>query len=369
MARQIHELPGWPVFRWDGGALVEALAAARHRQGRLLGRMEAMRLAHRGETLLRTLTDDIVKSSEIEGEILDSDQVRSSVARRLGLDVAGLLPADRRIEGIVEMMLDATQNYAAPLTDERLFRWHALLFPNARSGMHRIASGAWRDDHSGPMQVVSGPYGRERVHFTAPAAERVPQEMTAFLKWFNSDHGDDPVLVAAIAHLWFATIHPFDDGNGRIARVITDMQLARSEKSTQRFYSMSAQIRRQRSDYYAILESTQKGNLDITPWLSWFIDCLGESITHSEEALASVLRRAQFWETHPETTMNARQRNMLNRILDGFDGKLTASKWSKLEKCSTDTALRDITDLIARGILVKDAAGGRSTSYSMVTNE
>ena len=369
MARQIHELPAWPAFRWDRAALVEPLAAARHRQGRLIGQMEAMRLGDRGEAVLRTLTDDVVKSSEIEGEVLDSESVRSSVARRLGLDVAGLLPPDRIIDGVVEMLLDATQSYASPLTDERLFRWHALLFPSARSGLRQIASGAWRDDRSGPMQVVSGPYGRERVHFTAPAARRIPDEMAAFLGWFNSGHDDDPVLVAAVAHLWFVTIHPFDDGNGRIARAIADMQLARSEKSPHRFYSMSSQIRRERSAYYAVLESTQKGDLDITRWLSWFIDCLSKSIAHSEHSLANVMRKARFWERHPDTTMNLRQRDMLNRILAGFEGKVTASKWARLEKCSTDTALRDITDLLARGILVRDAAGGRSTSYSLATDE
>lgn len=365
MPRYIHELPDWPQFRWDHKVLAEPLAAVRHRQGRFIGRMEGLGFDLRGEALLQTLTEDVLKSSEIEGEILDREQVRSSIARRLGMDIGALTPVDRNVEGVVEMMLDATQNFAQALDGERLFGWHAALFPTGRSGMHRIIVGDWRNDKSGAMQVVSGAYGHERVHYEAPAAARVPAEMDAFLGWFNDGQGLDPVLKAGLAHLWFVTIHPFDDGNGRIARAIADMQLARSEGSPQRFYSMSAQIRQERGDYYNILERTQKGNLDITEWLQWFLACLGRAIDGAEDALAAVLSKARFWDRYRGETFNDRQRDMLNRLLNGFEGKLTSSKWAKIEKCSPDTALRDITDLLARGILVKDLGGGRSTSYSL----
>jgi Fic family protein len=281
------------------------------------------------------------------------------------MDVAGLIPADRHVEGVVQMMLDATQNFAAPLTEERLFAWHAALFPTGRSGLSKITVGAWRNDATGPMQVVSGPIGRERVHFEAPAASRLAKEMKAFLAWFESKNDIDPVLKAAIAHLWFVTIHPFDDGNGRIARAIADMSLARSENSAQRFYSMSAQIHAERNAYYDMLEATQKNDLDITPWLEWFLACLDHAFDHSETILASVMRKARFWATHAKLPLNERQRAVLNRLLNGFEGKLTSSKWAKLAKCSQDTALRDIDDLVKQGVLVKDAAGGRSTSYSL----
>lgn len=361
----IHELPDWPAFRWDHKRLAELLAALRHRQGRLIGRMEGFSFRLRGEAVLNTLTEDVLKSSEIEGEILDRDQVRSSLARRLGMDIGGFVPADRDVEGIVETMLDATQNYDKDLTDDRLFGWHAALFPTGRSGMRRITVGAWRNDRSGPMQVVSGPVGRERVHYEAPKATRVAEGMKAFLSWFNRRDGIDPVLKAGVAHLWFVTIHPFDDGNGRIARAIADMQLARSEQSPQRFYSMSAQIRNERKAYYENLESTQKGGLEITQWLLWFLACLSRALDGAESILAGVLGKARFWEKHGAAPFNDRQRDMLNRLLDGFEGKLTSSKWATIEKCSPDTALRDITDLLERGILVKDKRGGRSTSYSL----
>jgi Fic family protein len=361
----IHELPGWPKFRWDNKVLAEPLAAVRHRQGRLIGRMEGLGFPLRNEAILQTLTEEVVKSSEIEGEILDRDQVRSSIARRLGMDIGALTPADRDVEGVVEMMLDATQKYDQPLTAERLYGWHAALFPTGRSGMQRIRIGAWRDDQRGPMQIVSGPLGRERVHYEAPAAARLEEEMKAFLTWFEGESSIDPVLKAAVAHLWFVTIHPFDDGNGRIARAIADMQLARSENSPQRFYSMSAQIRAERKAYYDILEATQKGDLDITPWLEWFLACLGRAFDGAEEILASVLRKARFWQKQAGAALNDRQRDMLNRLLDGFEGTLTSSKWAAIEKCSPDTALRDITDSVERGILQKDAGGGRSTSYSL----
>ena len=361
----IHERKDWPDFRWDDAVLAEQLAAVRHRQGRLIGRMESLGFALRSEAVLNTLTEDVLKSSEIEGEILDRDQVRSSVARRLGMDIAGLVPADRSVEGVVEMMLDATQHYGSALTDKRLFGWHAALFPTGRSGMRRITVGAWRNDRSGPMQVISGPVGRERVHYEAPAAAQVDNDMSAFLSWFNARSDIDPVLKAGAAHLWFVTIHPFDDGNGRIARAIADMQLARSENSRQRFYSMSAQIRQERKAYYEILEATQKGDLDITNWLTWFLTCLSRAFDGAENILAGVLRKASFRETHGRERLNERQRDMLNRLLDGFEGKLTSSKWASIEKCSPDTALRDINDLLGRKILVRDEGGGRSTSYSL----
>jgi Fic family protein len=362
----IHEGADWPRFRWDQDGLANQLAAVRHRQGRLIGRMEGLGFQLREEAVLSTLTQDVLKSSEIEGEILDIDQVRSSLARRLGLDIGALTPADRNVDGVVEMMLDATQNYQAPLTEERLFGWHAALFPTGRSSLRKIRVGQWRDDRSGPMQVVSGPIGRERVHYQAPAAGQLPAEMSQFLKWFNSPATIDPVLKAAEAHLWFVTIHPFDDGNGRIARAIADLALARSEQSPKRFYSMSAQIRLERKDYYDILEQTQQGSLDVTAWMQWFLACLDRAFDGTDATLSGVLRKARFWESHSGESLNARQRNIVNRLLDGFEGKLTSSKWAKITKCSQDTASRDINALVRRAVLQKDAAGGRSTSYSLV---
>ena len=361
----IHQRADWPNFRWDSARISARLVDIRHRQGRLIGRMEGLGFQLRVEAVLHTLTEDVLKSSEIEGEKLDRDQVRSSIARRLGLDIGGLTPADRDVEGVVEMMLDATQRYDKPLTARRLYDWHAALFPTGRSGMSKIRVAAWRDDKSGPMQVISGPFGKERVHYEAPAADRLREEMKEFLAWFEKDNSIDLVLKAGVAHLWFVTIHPFDDGNGRIARAIADMVLARSEQSSQRFYSMSAQIRHERRTYYEILEATQKGDVDITHWLEWFLDCLGRAFDRAAAILATVLSKARFWDRFATTEFNERQRKMLNRLLDGFEGKLTSSKWAKLMKCSHDTALRDIEDLIEKKVLVKDAAGGRSTSYSL----
>jgi Fic family protein len=362
----IHEIDNWPAFRWDEATLAAKLAAVRHRQGRLLGRMEGLGFDLRNEAKLRTLTTDIVKSSEIEGEFLDTDQVRSSIARRLGIDIGALTPADRDVEGIVEMMLDATGGYDQPLTAARLYDWHAAVFPTGRSGMRPIIVGAWRDDNSGPMQVVSGPIERERIHYQAPNVDRIDGEKAAFLKWFDQKPDIDPVLKAALAHLWFITIHPFEDGNGRIVRAIADMALARSEGSAQRFYSMSAQIRQERETYYDQLGATQKGGLDITAWLDWFLGCLDRAFDGAESVLSTVFMKAGFWEKHAQTPFNPRQNDMLNRILDGFEGKITSSKWAKIEKCSPDTALRDINDLIDQGILAMGPGGGRSTSYSLV---
>ena len=361
----IHERSDWPKFTWDQEKLAPRLAAVRHRQGRLLGRMEAIGFPLRKEAVLETLTLDVVKSSEIEGAVLSPEQVRSSIARRLGMDIAGAVPSDRHVEGVVEMMLDATQHFDQPLTAERLFGWHAALFPTGRSGLHTIIVGAWRDDSTGPMQVVSGPVGRETVHFEAPKAKRLKAEMVQFLSWANTKSDMDPVLRAALAHVWFVTIHPFDDGNGRIARAIADWALAQSEQSSQRFYSMSSQIRLERNDYYDILQQTQTATLNVTAWMEWFLGCLDRAIAGTESSLAGVFRKAKFWENAAGKHLNDRQRLILNTLLDGFEGKLTSSKWATLATCSQDTAHRDIQALIDQEILVKDAAGGRSTSYSL----
>jgi Fic family protein len=365
--KYVWEHKDWPDLTWDSAHLAALLGQVSREQGRLLGRMQDLGFELRREAQLSTLTEDVVRSSEIEGEKLDSDQVRSSIARRLGMDVGGLVPSDREVEGVVDMMLDATTNYAQPLTADRLFGWHAALFPTGRSGPQKITVGNWRDDSGGPMQVVSGPIGRQKVHYEAPPAARLPEDMDRFLSWFEAPGHTDPVLVAALAHLWFVTIHPFDDGTGRIARAIADMALARSEGSSQRFYSMSAQIRRERSDYYTTLERTQKGALDVTPWQEWFLSCLRRAIEGSQGTLGVVLEKARFWERFGQQSLNARQVKVLNRLLDGFEGKLTTSKWAKLTKCSQDTAHRDILYLVERGALRKDPGGGRSTSYSLVT--
>ncbi len=364
----IHEQVDWPQLHWKPEALADALADVRHRQGRLLGRMEGLGFDLRREAVLGTLVEDVVKSSDIEGETLDAAEVRSSIARRLGLDTGGLGRADRDVEGVVEMMLDATGHHDQPLTAERLFDWHASLFPTGRSGMRRIAAGRWRDEQADPMQVVSGPIGRERVHFAAPSAARLDAEMRAFLDWFEAPAESDPVPRAGLAHLWFVTIHPFEDGNGRIARAVADMALARSEGSSQRFYSMSSQIRAERAAYYGVLERTQRGTTDVTEWMTWFLACLGRSIEAAETALATVLAKARFWERAAGLALHERQRRVLNRVLDGFEGKLTTSKWASLAQCSQDTALRDITVLVDHGLLARNPGGGRNTSYHLVTD-
>jgi Fic family protein len=361
----IHELKDWPKFHWSVEKLAEPLATVRHQQGRLIGYMAALGFDLQQEAVLETLTADVLKSSEIEGEKLNAEQVRSSIARRLGMDIGALKPADRNVEGVVETMLDATRHYDQPLTDKRLFAWHASLFPTSRSGMTRISAGAWRDDSKGPMQVVSGPMGKERVHFEAPKAKRLPGEMGSFLNWFEGKQPTDPVLKAGLGHLWFVTIHPFDDGNGRIARAIADMALARSENSPQRFYSMSAQIRQERSAYYNILELTQNGTMDVTAWMQWFLGCLGRAIDGAQVILSVVLGKARFWERIKNVQLNYRQRLVINRLLDGFEGKLTTSKYSTLAECSQDTAYRDILALVDHGVLIQNPEGGRSTSYSL----
>jgi Fic family protein len=329
--------------------------------------MESLGFDLRNEATLAALTSDVIKSSAIEGEKLNADQVRSSIARRLGLEFGGTIAASRDVEGVVEMMLDATQNHSAPLTKKRLCAWHACLFPTGRSGMRKITVGKWRPAEVEPMQVVSGPMGRERVHFEAPAADRLEREITAFLKWFESEQKIDPVLKAAVAHFWFVTIHPFEDGNGRIARAIADMALARAEGTKERFYSMSAQIEVERKNYYLRLERNQRGDTDITSWIEWFLECLRRALEGAESTLGQVLRKARVWKLINETPVNNRQRSIINRLLDGFEGKLSSSKYAKLAKCSADTALRDINDLLDRRILVRESPGGRSTSYRLAS--
>ncbi len=365
----IHQKPGWPVFAWDSDVLAAPLARVRHRQGLLLGKMESLGFDLRAEASLTTLTSDVVKSSAIEGEALNAEEVRSSIARRLGLDAAGLPEAGRDVEGVVEMMLDATQNFEGPLTRERLFDWHAALFPTGRSGMRRITAGAWRTAEAGAMQVVSGPIGRERVHFEAPEADRIDGEMAAFLRWFNAPPEIDPVLRAGVAHFWFVTIHPFEDGNGRIARAIADLSLARADGTSERFYSMSSQIEAERKDYSLRLESAQRAGLDITPWLEWFLGCLDRALDAADETLAAVLYKARLWQRINRRPVNERQRLVINRMLGGFDGFLTTSKYAKLAKCSTDTALRDIRELLERNIIMQNPGGGRSTSYRLADVE
>ncbi len=361
----IHEEPGWPQFRWDSARVADHLGAVRYGQGRLVGRMRALGFDLQQEAVLETLIQDVHKTSDIEGERLDLGQVRSSVASHLGIKAGGLRQVEERVEGVVEMMVDATANYDRRLTRERLWGWQTALFPSGRSGLERIIVGGWRDDRTGPMQVISGPLGRERVHFEAPAAGRIEHEIAMFLDWFNTESDTDWVVKSALAHLWFVTIHPFDDGNGRVARAIADMALARSERSSQRFYSMSSQIRAERNDYYRILERTQKGTTDVTDWMGWFLGCLGRAIDGAATTLEAVLTKASFWKNIAAVPLNDRQRRVLNRLLDGFEGKLTTSKWAKLTKCSQDTALRDITSLINHGILVRGPSGGRSTSYQL----
>jgi Fic family protein len=363
----IHENPDWPNFRWDSTTLLPLLADIRHRQGRLFGQMGGLGFRLRAEASLTTLTADVIKSSEIEGALLDAAQVRSSIARRLGFNFGGDVPSSRDVEGVVEMMLDATQKYAGTLTVERLFSWHASLFPTGRSGMRRIAVGAWRPAEIGPMQVVSGPIGRERVHFEAPAADRLSREVSVFLDWFEAANGIDPVLKAGIAHFWFVTIHPFEDGNGRISRAIADMALARAEGVTERFYSMSTQIEAEKKQHYLNLERSQRGGTDITSWLEWFLGCLGRAVARAEAGLAGVLHKAKIWDQiNGQSPVNERQRKVINSLLDGFEGKLSTSKYAKLAQCSADTALRDIGILVDRGILIQNEGGGRNTSYRLV---
>lgn len=363
----IWQQTDWPQWRFDLARLSPLLARVHQSQGRLLGRMQHLGISLRDQATLRVLTEDVLKTCEIEGEQLNPASVRSSIARRLGVDIGALAPADRHVDGVVDMVLDATQNHPTRLSAQRLFSWHAALFPTGYSGLAKIRVGAWRDDAQGPMQVVSGPVGRQRIHYEAPPAHRLRAEMADFLRWFNAEQPSDPLLKAGLAHLWFVTLHPFDDGNGRIARAVGDMALARAEQSAQRFYSLSAQIQRECKDYYDMLERTQKGTLDVTDWLAWFLACLLRAIEGADATLATVLAKAHFWQRWAGTPMNERQIKLLNLLLDGFEGKLTSSKWAAIAKCSPDTALRDISDLLEHGVLVKSEAGGRSTSYEIKT--
>ncbi|HUW06737.1 MAG TPA: Fic family protein [Williamwhitmania sp.] len=361
----IYENEDWPNFKWDSELLLPLLGKVRNHQGKLIGKMESLGFELKNEAVLDTLTLDVIKSSEIEGELLNPEQVRSSIARKLGMNIAGLVPSDREVDGVVEMMLDATQSFNQPLTKERLFNWHCSLFPSGRSGMYKIIVGNWRDDSTGPMQVVSGALGKEKVHYQAPSATNLGKEMNSFLEWVNSNNIQEPVIKAGIAHLWFVSLHPFEDGNGRIARAITDMLLARADGIPQRFYSMSSQIRAERKGYYGILEKTQKGSLDITKWLNWFLSCLQNALDSSNSELEKVIYKHKFWNKNSSKLQNKRQELLLTKLLDGFDGTLTSSKWAKIAKCSADTALRDIQDLMSKGILKKSEGGGRSTSYEI----
>jgi Fic family protein len=361
----IHQLKDWPNFTWNNDILLSTLSRVRNLQGKVIGKMENLGFDLRNEAILETMTLDVLKSTEIEGEFLNPEQVRSSVAKHLGMDISGLVASDRNVDGMVDLMMDATRNFNTPLSDDRLFGWHSALFPAGRSSLHKITIGNWRNDSTGPMQVVSGPMGKEKVHFQAPDSSIVAKEMDAFINWFNDNEHLESVIKAGLGHLWFVTIHPFDDGNGRIARALTDMLLARADESHQRFYSMSAQIRIERKSYYNILESTQKGNLDVTNWLHWFLNCLLNALNSSDATLAKVLGKAKFWKQHATTIFNERQQLIINLLLEGFDGKLTTSKWAKISKCSQDTALRDIQDLMSKSILRKEPSGGRSTNYEL----
>ncbi|MCA7925724.1 Fic family protein [Burkholderia cenocepacia] len=362
----IWEAADWPAWRFDLPVLATPLADVSRAQGMLAGRLADVGLALRDEASLAALTDDVVKTSAIEGESLNVASVRSSIARRLGVDIGALAPVDRHVEGVVDMVLDATTHSAASVTEARLFGWHAALFPTGYSGLSRITVGGWRTDASGPMQVVSGPIGRQRVHFEAPPAARVPDEIGRFLAWLNARPAEPLLIRAGLAHLWFVTLHPFDDGNGRIARALGDLVLARADRSPQRFYSLSAQIQRERTAYYNVLERTQRGSLDVTEWLAWFLNTLGRAIDHAHTTLDAVLIKARFWQRCAGVAMNERQVKVMNRLLDGFEGKLTTTKWAALAKCSQDTALRDITELVEQGMLRRSASGGRSTSYELV---
>lgn len=364
----IWQSPDWPQWRYDLRALATPLAAVSQAQGLLLGRLADVGLTLREQASLAALTDDVLKTSAIEGEALNPASVRSSIARRLGVDIGALAPADRHVDGVVDMVLDATSHATAPLTEARLFGWHAALFPTGFSGLAPITTGHWRDDAHGPMQVVSGPLGRQRVHYEAPPADRLPAEMARFLQWVDTPAPapTEPALIrAGLGHLWFVTLHPFDDGNGRIARAVGDLLLARADGSPQRFYSLSAQIQRERKAYYDMLERTQKGMLDVTDWLLWLLQMLGAAIAQAHHELDAVLHKARFWHRAQGAALNARQVKVLNRLLDGFDGKLTTSKYAALAKCSADTALRDLTALVAAGVLQRSGAAGRSTHYEL----
>lgn len=365
----IWQAEDWPRWRYDLTVLASPLAEVSHAQGLLLGRLADLGFSLRDLASLNTLTDDVLKTSEIEGEHLNADSVRSALARRLGVDIGALAPVDRHVEGVVELVLDATARADAPLTEARLFGWHAALFPTGHSGFTPIRTGAWRDDAEGPMQVVSGPVGRQRVHFEAPPADRLPGEMARFLDWLNADSGEPALIKAGLGHLWFVTLHPFDDGNGRLARAIGDLLLARADRSPQRFYSLSAQIQRERKGYYTILERTQKDSMEVTAWLVWFLEALRLAVAAAHRQLDAVLAKARFWQRLAGMPLNERQVKLLNRLLDGFEGKLTTGKWAALAKCSPDSALRDMTDLVTRGVLRKSAAGGRSTSYELVLED
>jgi Fic family protein len=362
----IHEHQHWPNFTWDIQALASKISELRYRQGRLLGRMEGIGFELKQEASLTTLTFDVIKSSAIEGENLNPIEVKSSIARNLGIDFAGLIPSSRKVDGIVEILLDATQCFSQSLTKERLFGWHAALFPTGRSGMHQITVGNWRPVEAGSMRVVSGPLGKEKIHFEAPMAERLNDEMSAFIQWFNQSESIDPLIMAGLAHFWFITIHPFEDGNGRIARAIGDMGLARADGTQYRFYSISSQFELERNDYYEQLEKQQRATPDVTQWLTWFFECLDRALNNAEVTLNRVFYKNQLWQMVNQKSINERQKNVINRMLEEtFTGFMNTSKYAKLTKCSTDTAFRDLKELKERGIFIQNPGGGRSTSYRL----
>ncbi len=364
----IWQYPEWPSFTWNDSRLIALLSEVRNLEGKIQGMMGGLGFDVQSMTALNVMTEDVLRSNEIEGVILNSDKVRSSIAKHLGIDTAGLPQPDRYTEGVVQIMMDAVTNCNKPLTPERLFNWHAALFPTGRSGMYPITVGAYRTGGE-PMQIVSGAMGKEKVHYEAPPSDVVPDMMTDFLRWINSDNTvTDPVLKAAVAHLWFVAIHPFDDGNGRLTRTITDMQLAKADGFHLRFYSMSAEILREKKTYYEILEHTTSNSTDITEWLEWFLNTMKSSILRAEETVKRVVSKSSFWQRHREIPMNERQVKVVNMIWDGFTGKLTSSKWAKITKTSQATALRDITDLIEKGILIAAADGGRSSNYLLKDN-
>jgi Fic family protein len=366
MSVYIYQQTDWPKFKWDSKSVILPLAAVRHLQGKMVGKMKALGFKLINEAALEILTTEVIKSSEIEGQILNLDQVRSSIARRLGIEISGLVPSDRNVDGVVDMMLDATRNYNKSITADRLFGWHSALFPSGRSGMYKIIVGSWRNDSTGPMQVVSGAMGKEKVHYQAPPAGAVRKEMKEFISWFNKKPEEDLIIKSAISHLWFVTIHPFEDGNGRIARALSEMLLTRSDHSSQRFYSMSSQIRSEKKGYYNILEKTQKGTLNITEWLVWYLKCLEDALKSSDIILSKVLNKHTFWTKYASEILNSRQILLINKLLDDFTGQLTTSKWAKIAKCSQDTALRDIQYLLNKKILLRNPSGGRSTNYALI---
>lgn len=369
--RYIHQLPDWPRFRWDHAKLMPLLATARHQQGMLLGAMKTLGFSFSARANLENLAAEVVKSSAIEGTIFDPDAVRSSIARKLGMPCEKDMPTSRAVEGAVDVLLDATRNFEVPLTAERLLSWQAALFPTGRSGLQKILVGAWRTPEMDPMRVISGPISREhirrkQIHFEAPPAERLSHEVAEFLRWFEATDEIDLVVRAGIAHFWFVTIHPFEDGNGRVSRAIADLALARAEGSALRFYSMSTQIEQEKRDYYDALEKAQKGSLDITGWLEWFLGCFERAVASALREVERVLRKSARWEKISQRVEpNERQRKVLNALLDAGEEEFSTSRYAKIAGVSLDTALRDIKELLRAEVVFVGSARGRSTNYRL----